>query len=160
MVRSTIRRSLVASKGTTGLASFPFAASTIQTHQLHAASFHTVSEPVGIRRLVAQKSFDPATTPSNIEQSFDGIYFRDLSGRGKHRHGNSLAVDHHHNLTTLTLLRLGDAGAPFSQAKRLHRPSLVTSAATLAAPSNAAAVTILFRWLRLLPTACGVANTL
>lgn len=75
----------------------------------------------GPRSQAEQKVFDLAATSANIEQHFDRLHLRDLSGCNEHRNGNSLSVDHHHDFTTLVSPGLAIVGVPFLQAKMFHR---------------------------------------
>ena len=102
----------------------------VRTDQFDASGLQLFSQRIAVVASVGDEAFQfalgPATTTaghSDLRQGlFDQLYFRGRRAVQVVSQRNTLAVDHHHALRTLSALRVSDVSAPFFAA--VNEPSM------------------------------------
>ena len=117
----------VAAKRTTVLRGRFLPTTTMRTNQFDPASIETFANPVCVRRLIVEHSFQLLLRHANIHQVLQGIDLRLIRRKREHRQRRPVSVDHQHDFGTLAFFGLANVGAPFLRAKTFRRPSLPPS---------------------------------
>ena len=90
---------------------------------LNSASLKRVTKPVGIGRLVIQKSFGTSSSNLDVNQRFNGVNLGDLRRDCECRDRQSVPLGQHHELGSFSLFSLTHFRPPFFAGENVPSPS-------------------------------------